>query len=149
MSTGASTLGWVTCTEADTYAIDSLRWSDWSALLSEDAKRPYLMTAYRLISASPAWALPETATDRMKSAQIEMALFLLTSGDSASKRATLQAQGVSSFRVGDFSETFDPVQSRGNSVGSNAIFPAEVLDLLSIYSAPPITARVQRDYGAL
>jgi len=48
----------------------------------------------------------------VKNAQCEQALFILAIGSDAERRSRLQAQGVRSFKIGDFSEQYKVINGR-------------------------------------
>ena len=90
-------IGWVTINEADTYF--STRWvkdgpatgNYWVTGINKTA---LLTTAYNQLVNCGLFTFPETATDLMKYAQYEQALFLLLD-EGIDKRSALQSQNVS------------------------------------------------------
>jgi hypothetical protein len=98
------TYGWITLTEANTYMTTRLGSSAyWTESASKSAA---LATAYNQIVASGIYSFPETATQAMKNAQCEMALFLLQHQADIDARIGLQAQGVT--QAGIVQESYDP-----------------------------------------
>lgn len=119
------TNSWVTVAEADDY-MDS-RFGSWEFWDDTTNKQAALVTAYKRIVDSGAFAnLPDTATQKMKDAQCEMALFLVAEGGDILRRKGLQAQGVLS--AGMVKETYDPAER------NRIPFPPEVLKLLEEYA---------------
>lgn len=125
----SGTIGWTTIADADAYVAGIIDPAAWDALDDADKER-YLTTSYRTLSNDPNYSFPSTATTRMENAQIEYALYLL-SDPNAIKRQSLIDQGVESFKILNFQETYrDPSKAPMASK-----YPAVVLDLLSIYKA--------------
>ena len=87
----ATTYGWVTVAEADTYFATRIRASDWWTSGAE--QEAALQTAYEQLIAHPELSLPTEATAAMKKAQYEQALFLLVD-PGMDERTALKAQGV-------------------------------------------------------
>lgn len=86
------TNSWVTETEANTYFEARVTASDyWTN--SATANKPALVTAYKWLNAGK-YTFPTTATQNMKDAQCEMALFLLQHQPDLDLRMGLQVQGV-------------------------------------------------------
>ena len=89
-----ATYGWVTEAEAETYFETRLGASEFWANSTD--KPSALLTAYTqlraIYSTFRGYIIPTTATDNMKTAQFEQALFLLV--DNPLRRQSLQAQGV-------------------------------------------------------
>jgi hypothetical protein len=80
----------------------------------------------------------------VKDAQCEEALAVLAMGDDATRRATLQAQGVTSFSVPGLSETYK-AGARGT-----ALVSAEALALLAPYiDSTAVIATSSSPYGEL
>lgn len=86
------TNSWVTEAEADTYLGDRIGAEDY--WVSGADKEGSLVTAYRWLMANPNLSLPTTATQAMKDAQCEYALFLTQHQPDIDLRMGLQAQGV-------------------------------------------------------
>lgn len=119
------TNSWVTEAEADDY-MDS-RYGSWEFWDDTTNKAAALITAYKRIAESGAFSnLPTEATQAMKDAQCEMALFLAAEGGDILRRKALQAQGVTS--AGIVKEVYDA------SVRGRIPFPPEVLKLLEEYA---------------
>lgn len=118
------TNSWVTEAEADNY-MDS-RFGSVEFWDDDTQKAAALITAYkRIVDSGRFAALPDTATQGMKDAQCEMALFLVAEGGDILRRKGLQAQGVVS--AGIVKEVYDA------SMRSKSPFPPEVLELLEDY----------------
>jgi hypothetical protein len=117
----------LTLAEAEAY-MDS-RFGSWEFWTDDANKEAALITAYKKIVNSGWFAdlpAPADATQNMKDAQCEMALFLLMEGGDLNRRAGLQAQGV--IQAGIAHETYDP-DARGRLA-----FPPEVQALLADYT---------------
>jgi hypothetical protein len=125
------TLTYQTAAEADSYIIAHYRTSSkprqaWDVLSCDD-KNILLVNAFESIEALPftgrkAWrhqpfafprlpqqyGRPQVVPDPVKAAQAEFAIWLAqdTNGERAT-RQELQAQGVTSFSIGDLSESYD------------------------------------------
>lgn len=92
MGIEVGTNSWVTETVANTYFDDRLKASDyWTDGASDNV--PALVTAYKWLNAGK-YTFPDTATQPMKDAQCEYALFLLQHQPDLDLRMGLQAQGV-------------------------------------------------------
>lgn len=125
----ADEYGWITVADADTYMGTRLGASKYWTETAEKAAA--LQTAYNQIVGSGLFSLPETATQVMKNAQCEMALFLLAHQEDMDVRLGLQAQGVSS--AGIVQETYKPENIEGIPI------PPIVKQLLDDYKvATPI-----------
>ncbi|NQU44863.1 hypothetical protein HQ520_16355 [bacterium] len=101
-----STTLWLTVAEATTYFSTRLGSSDWTAASDAD-KTAALTTGQWQIESCGVYDFESgiTPTDAMQEAVCEQALFLLSDQEGQSKRESLQAQGVRSFTVSDFSES--------------------------------------------
>lgn len=130
-----ATIGWTTDTEADAYLAVSLGAATWASL-STDQKTAYLTTAYRILIANPEYSFPDTPSQKMKDAQAEYGLYLVSNSTGDSKRASLRAQGVREFEIGKFREKLD---SNGSSSwsGVGMVLPSIVAGLLFEYLAAP------------
>ena len=102
---------------ADSLVYDSLSPSDPAQVLSFPRKKDR--------NSSGAYAIPE----RVKKAQYEEALALLSFGAEQSRRAALQAAGVSSFSVDGLSESY----REGAGVGSNSLASTDARKLIAPY----------------
>ena len=119
------TNSWISVEEADDY-MDS-RYGSWEFWNDETNKEAALVTSYKTIVDSGFFDnLPAVATQGMKDAQCELALFLVAEGGDILRRKGLQAQGV--VGAGVAKETYDP-DARGK-----LSFPPEVLALLKEYT---------------
>jgi len=86
------TNSWVTEAEANTYFDARITADDyWTDGASDNV--PALITAYKWLNAGR-WEFPTTATQDIKDAQCEMALFLLQHQPDLDLRMGLQVQGV-------------------------------------------------------
>lgn len=93
---------WVTVEEADTYFSDRIGASEhW---VSGAEKEPALITAYNQLNGCGLFDFPAAATQAMKEAQCEQALFLLIHVGDIDSRKGLQAQGVTA--AGIVKETY-------------------------------------------
>jgi len=116
------TNSWLTEAEADTYMADRLAISDyWNA---DAEKSAALVTAYRWLTASNRFSFPTTATQAMKDAQTEYALYLIQHQPDLDLRMGLQAQSVT--KAGIVKETYDLNRERFP-------FPPVVEGLLEAY----------------
>ena len=97
VTSGTGQNSWVTEAEADTFMATrmgaSLYWTD-----GEGDNVAAVVTAYKWLN-SGVFSFPTTATQPMKDAQCEMALFLLQHQPDLDLRMGLQAQGVTSAGV--------------------------------------------------
>lgn len=88
--------GWVTVAEADTYF--STRYgasSYWgTSIPSSSNKIAALTTAYNQLVGCNLFEFPDTATQSIKNAQFEQALFIVIHQGDIDRRIGLQAQGV-------------------------------------------------------
>ncbi len=91
------TNSWVTQAEADTYLGDRLAIGDyWNATAEKDAA---LVTAWRWLTGAGDFTFPAVATQAMKDAQVEYAVFLIQHQPDIDLRMGLQAQGVTAAGV--------------------------------------------------
>lgn len=119
------TNSWISVAEANEY-MDS-RFGSWEFWDDETNKQAALITAYKRIKDTGVFSnLPDVATQNMKDAQCEMALFLAAEGGDILRRGALQAQGV--MEAGVAKEKFD------KSARRTIAFPPEVLKLLEEYA---------------
>jgi predicted P-loop ATPase/GTPase len=114
------TNSWVTLAEADIYFIDKFNASTW-ATLSNTNRIQLLISAYRWIKQQNQFII-SSISDLLKQAQYETAWYLYKHGDQHDKHQALNAQGVKSFSVSQFSEDIGDVQ-----------FPKYIEDMLSDY----------------
>ena len=92
MPVTVGTNSWVTEVEADAYFGDRISARDYWVDGADD-NVPALITAYKWLNAGK-FTFPTTATQPIKDAQCEMALFLLQHQPDLDLRMGLQAQGV-------------------------------------------------------
>lgn len=112
---------WVTRAEADSYLDERANATAWEPL-DNDTKDRCLISAFRWINRVYT-GMPAVATTNMKYAQIELAWYIYTFGESHRKHDALNAQGVEDFDVSKFSE----------SLSGRTKLPAPVEDLLEDY----------------
>ncbi len=86
------THGWVTEAEADTYLSTRYGASDFWA--SGVDKHAALQTAYNMLIASKLFTFPAVATQAMKDAQVEQALFVVEQDGAIDARMGIRVQGV-------------------------------------------------------
>ena len=102
---------WVTIEDAETYFGERLRASEhWNTDLNVGQKEAALITAYRQLVNCGLFSFPSTATNIMKHAQCEMALFLLIHLEDMDARLGLQAQGVKSAGIVEESYDLDKIE---------------------------------------
>lgn len=124
MALTVGTNSWVTVSEADTYFSDRVGTGDY---WNDDAeKAAALVTAYKELTNSGHFNLPSTATQVMKDAQCEYALYLLIHEPDRSIRAGLITQGVVEAGV---------VKEKYSSSIRKLKFPPMVESLLDAYSS--------------
>lgn len=135
----AGEYGWINVTDANTYMATRLGASKYWTDTAEKAAA--LQTAYNQIMGSNLFNFSDTgtATQIMKDAQCEMALFLLAHQEDMDVRLGLQAQGVSA--AGIVNETYKPENIDGIPI------PPIVRKLLDAYkvSTPIGMAVLERD----
>jgi hypothetical protein len=117
------TNSWVTEAEANTYFSDRLGASGYWVNGASD-NIPALITAYKWLQCGK-YSLPATATQPIKDAQCEMALFLLQHQPDLDLRMGLRVQGV--IQAGVVKESY----SRGGSI--EFPIPPVVAQLLDTY----------------
>lgn len=115
-----------TIATADTYISGQINASDWLALTDSD-KTKYLTTAYRAITSSRLYTIPSAGSTPITQAEAELANHLVRNGTNG--RADLQSQGVKSFSVDGFSESYGDTKPNP--------FPSIVQDLLYDYRRTP------------
>lgn len=122
-----ATIGWTTDTDALTYLSESIGASAFAAE-SAAVQSQYLVAAYRTLIHDPDYEWPTTATQNMKDAQAELALYIYQNQDFL-KRTTLINQGVSRFKIGQFEEEYN-----GKLAGSSQKYPPNVANLIDQYA---------------
>ena len=131
--------GWITLTEAETYMSTRLGASKyWYSGVSKAAA---LQTAYNRLLACGLFSFPDDATDDMKNAQCEMALYLLIHQEDEDVRKGLQSQGVTQSGVAQ--ETYDP--SKVDDVSIPPIVQSMLKDYVSSDSSPIQAIDLDRD----
>lgn len=110
MALQVGTNSWVSQAEADAYLADRLGADAWTGATSQK-KDQALVTAWRDLTSHPHYALSKTtATQDMKDAQCEQALFRLQNESEIDKRMALAAQGVTRIQlIGGFIENYGGV----------------------------------------
>lgn len=78
------------------------------------------------------WLVETSVSQRVKDAQVEEALSMVTSGATANKRAELQAQGVKSFKLGNLSEDYGSGMT--GAVGTTKLLSTEAHELMRYYT---------------
>lgn len=144
MALSVGTNSWITVDEADDYLADKMNASDWFDIVvtgkkGSVTKESILITAFNEIKASPLVDVDTLSTDeRVKSAQAEMALFLLQFYDELFGRRAAIASGLSSFIYSEREENFNS-RDGGGSPG----LPSNVLGFLNDYSQANTTVDLQ------
>lgn len=144
MALEVGTNSWITVAEADSYLELNMSASDWFDLVATGkkgsiTKESVLVTAFNEINASPLVSVDTDSTDtRVKSAQAEMALFILKHYDELFGRRAAIASGLSSF---DYSERSEEFNARDG--GGSPSLPGNVLGLLNEYSQANTTVELQ------
>jgi len=98
----ATVYGWVTEAEADAFM--TTRWKAADVWVSGVDKPAALTTAYNMLIACGLFTFPSTASQAMKDAQCEQALFLVQQGAALDARIGVRAQGVT--QAGVVKETY-------------------------------------------
>lgn len=120
---------WASLTYANTYLLGKVGGESWDSL-TDDQKERALLTAYRALDNDPMYSFPNDVSDKMRAAQTELAFFLSSNSDDSSQ--TMQMSGVSSFRIGNFSQSF---KADSEVIGERQTYPQSVINLLSQYRA--------------
>ena len=125
MAIVVGTNSWLTEAAANTYMASRLKASDYWTDDADD-NEPALVTAYNRLMGSPLLTgFPATATQAMKDAQCEYALYLLQHLPDEDIRLGLQTQGVIAAGV---------VKERYGKTPTDLPFPPTVLSLLKSYT---------------
>lgn len=95
---------WTTLEESKQYCSGDYFLSEWSTLSDDDATK-LLNTAYNILVNDSNYEFPLTPSQSMRDANIIFAYELKFKP--ASNRVELMRQGVTSFDIGDFSESYD------------------------------------------
>lgn len=120
-------IGWLETGEAEDFF--ELYPGGTTFIASEDYEA-FLNLAYIRLSNDPNYSFPDTPTEKMKNAQCEFAFSLSEGGGGAS----LKAQGITNYRVGNFSVSFE------DSKGLDFLqYPIPVQNYLSDYLIGPDT----------
>jgi len=122
-------MAWVTVEQATTYFADSLESASWDAVTNKSGA---INSAFRILSTHPAYVFPETPTENMQNANSEYARYLAVTPPSS--RQNLIEQGVTSFKIGDFSET---LKNTDQGYGTNIQLPSIVKQYLEPYEVGP------------
>ena len=133
-------MAWATVSQVDDYINAGIDGAAWAALSDSD-KEKYIESSYRILVNDPNYSFPSTTTERMQNANAELANYLLNNPDYL-QHIQLSAQGVQSFTIGTFSQTF---KSDKDISDIKSRYPVIVENLISIYrSRLPAVARVTR-----
>ena len=127
---------WATTTDADTYLAEKPGTSAWNETgLDQQA---YLTTAYRAIFYDPDYTIPTTLTAAqttlLQYAQIELAFYILQNPNHE-RRQNLINQGVTSTRIGQFSESYE--SNKGRDTEGFTTYPVIVANFLRPFLAVP------------
>lgn len=144
-----ATYGWTTDTYAASYLADKVGADAWASLTS-DQVRQYMMTAYRKLYADGRFTLSSyddsTAPQAVKDAQVEYSWTLYQTGGAYSQRQSLRDEGVASFSIGNYSESFRGEKSSRFDRQSGFGYGPIVDDLIRPYFVlPKMTAFAKRD----
>lgn len=125
---------WADETDADAYLTDKPGTEDW--FVTGLDKTPYLTTAFRTICFDPDYTIEDAPTgdrlQRLQNAQIEFAFFILKNPN-FEQRENLINQGVTSFRIGQFSENLK--SKSGRDAEGQTKYPSIVADYLRPFLA--------------
>lgn len=114
---------WVTVAEADAYLADKFGIGTTWTGLNNTQKEQALVTAYYWIQSLSQYSISPTSTaEKVKHAQIELALYIVRHFEEHRKRNALYAQGVRDFRISKWAEKLD-----------KSTLPPEVSELLFDY----------------
>ena len=117
------TNSWCTLAEADEYNLYIYGRTTWETLSKDDRIR-LLVTSYRWIKNDARFSIAASSTSQsVKDAQVELAWYVYTYGDSHNDNDAVQAQNVIDFKVSQFEQEY-----RENGTIK---FPKIVEDLLS------------------
>lgn len=98
---------WVTRAEADTYKGDKWNPGEWFALTNTQ-KDQALISAYRWIQSRSEYSISPAATaEKVKSAQIECADYIVDHWSEHKERTALYTQGVRNFKISKWSEKLE------------------------------------------
>lgn len=96
---------WCSVAEADSYFDEKYGASAWASLSMDDKER-LLISAYRWINQQSFFSISASSTSGIvKQAQYEVAWFIYNYKADYDKRRALNASGVTSYRILDFSES--------------------------------------------
>ena len=117
MTVGVDT--WVTLAVANTYFINKWGASAWASLVNLQ-KEQLLISAWRWMKSITGLLIPDSSTDdKVKRAQMELAWYLYNYYEDHFRHQALDAQGVKSFSIMNYSETLQGAQ-----------FPQYIIDTL-------------------
>lgn len=123
MGLTVGTNSWVTVAEADSYLSEKFGIGTTWTSLTPSEKEQALITAYRWIQSLSIYTIsPSSTEEKVKHAQIELALYVVKYYDEHNKRTALYAQGVRNFSISKWKENLDKSK-----------LPFEVEDLLDDY----------------
>jgi len=118
------TNSWASVSYADTYFADKWGASFWASL-SDAQKTQLLISSYKWINQQSTLNIAATSTaDIVKQAQCELSQYMYDYYDDHRKREALYNQGVTDFRISQFSESL-----------KGASFPVFISAMLSDYAA--------------
>lgn len=168
---GESSESYVSVETADAYHAKRAGWSEWDALTNDERVRA-LIGATDLLERLTYWGEPYSSTQALKfprvyrtassglaipreieAAVCELALSVATSNTARSQasRAARRAAGVTSFRLGDLSETYGEAGAAAVSgtSGTMAEMPASVQRLISgwVRTGSPSDSGRRNPYG--
>jgi hypothetical protein len=127
---------WADLTDANTYLTNKPGTAAWFA--SGFDGTVYVSYAYTVINNDPDYTFPDSPSaaqlTKLQGAQIEYAYFIFKNPNSE-RRQNLRAQGVKSFSVSKFSETFS--DSKGYDFEGYSKYPVIVADFLRDFLATP------------
>lgn len=101
---------------------------------------PYLTEAFNLLRLDPDYSIPSSPDsdqlEKLTNANIELAFNILVNPGSR-KRADMIAQGVKSFKIENWSESYDLSAKGGRDIEGFSKYPSIVADLMREFLAIP------------
>lgn len=119
---------WATVSEADAFFDAEYGFLEWDSY-ADTEKAQLLTTAYRRLFYDHNYVWPATTTTQMQQANILLAYYTATDGESE-KRASLQQQGVTKFQISKFSEEYR------DDIANVSQYPLRVANLIAGYRLP-------------
>lgn len=105
MALVVGTNSWITLAEAETYFSERIQADPWDNLPDDATKEKYLISAYHWIKDYPGVTAPaSSASEAVKRAQAEGALFLISFYDEINNRDALYSAGVRDFKKSKWEE---------------------------------------------